>query len=199
MLKFLFNAFQQPIQVRKNDMKKLAIIGAILTVLPGLAAATQPAFADTATSTFQVTLTITKGCTVSTPSTISLGNTWTAATLNSSGATGTTTLTVNCTTGIQYNIGFSGTNDVASSAITHYMKGTTSGFLIPYQLTDATLNAANTSPLTAASATNPSLIKDKGTGSAQSKTIQAAVIAGSIPGGAVADAYYDTVTLTLSY
>jgi spore coat protein U-like protein len=179
-------------------MKKLAIIGAILTALPGLVGATQPAFADTSTATFQVKLTIIKGCAVSTPADINLGSGLSAGTLNSSGATGTTNFTVTCTNGTGYTIGFSGINDGADTT-THNMKGVASGLSIPYQLTDTTTGASNTKPLSAISAATPSVISDKGTGSAQPKTIQAAVIAKSIPGGAGPDAYSDTVTLTLSY
>jgi spore coat protein U-like protein len=193
----IIQPFQQPIHLRKNDMKKLAIIGAVLTALPGLVSATQPAFAaGTATSTFRVTLTITSGCAVSTPADINLGTGLTAAGLNSAGAAQTTTFTVTCSTGTGYTIGFAGINDTTT---THNMKGTGLGLLIPYQLTDVTTGAKNSSPLSAASAATPSLISDTGTGSAQSKTIQAAVLAKSIPGGAAPDAYYDTVTLTLSY
>jgi spore coat protein U-like protein len=179
-------------------MKKLAIIGAILTALPGLVGATQPAFADTSTATFQVKLTIIKGCAVSTVADINLGSTLSAANLNSSGATGKTNFTVTCSNGTGYTIGFSGTNDGADTT-THNMKGVASGLSIPYQLTDVTNPTSPSPPLSAISAATPSVISDKGTGSAQSKTIQAAVIAKSIPGGAAPDAYYDTVTLTLSY
>ena len=179
-------------------MKKLAIIGAILTALPGLVGATQPAFADTSTATFQVKLTIIKGCAVSAPADINLGSTFSAASLNSSGATGTSTFNVTCSNGTGYTIGFSGINDGADTT-THNMKGAASGLSIPYQITDVTTSAPNTKPLSAILAATPSVISDKGTGSAQSKTIQAAVIAKSIPGGAATDSYYDTVTLTLSY
>jgi spore coat protein U-like protein len=179
-------------------MKKLAIIGAVLTALPGLVTATQPAFAATSTGTFRVTLTITTGCAVSTPGDINLGTGLSAAGLNSSGATGTTSFNVTCSTGTGYTIGFSGYND-GTDTTKHSMKGTTLGSSIPYQLTDVTPGAKNTKPLSAASAATPSLISDTGTGSAQAKTVQATVAPNSIPGGAPPDAYYDTVTLTLTY
>jgi spore coat protein U-like protein len=179
-------------------MKKLAIIGAILTVLPSLVIATQPALADTATQTFTVSIVINKSCTVSAPTNIVLSTGMGAGALSASGATGTTAFTVTCSTGTGYNIGFTGSNDVGTATTAHNMKGTGSNSsMIPYQLFDATSGTTNTSALTAVSAATPNLISDKGTGSAQSKGVKATVAVGApvVP----TDTYTDTVTLTVSY
>jgi spore coat protein U-like protein len=172
-------------------MKKFAIIGAALTALPGLLSATHSASAATATSSFKISLTITKDCAISTPADINI-NTGTASALIA-GAKGTTTFNVACSKGTPYTIGFAGANDVGADTATHQINTAAPVKYINYQLTDTTAGAANTKPLSATS----SVISDTGTGSAQAKTIQAQIV--NYTSMADPGTYTDTVTLTLTY
>jgi spore coat protein U-like protein len=148
---------------------------------------------DPATASFTVSITIVNECAVTTPSNINLG-TFGAVGLITSGASGTTTFNVTCTSGIPYTIGFSSSNDLTAGSTTHQMKGTTGNTaVVQYQLTDTTPGATNTNPLSASS----SVISGTGTGVAQSKTVQAQVFNYTAP--VKADTYTDTVTLSVSY
>jgi spore coat protein U-like protein len=149
---------------------------------------------DPATSNFNVTITIVKECTVSTaPSNINLG-TFGAVSLIASGATGATSFGVLCSAGTAYTIGFSSGNDLAVGSPTHQMKGTGGNTnVVQYQLTDTTVGATNTSPLSASS----SVISGSGTGLAQAKTVQAQVVNYTAP--VPPDTYADTVTLSVTY
>ena len=173
-------------------MKKLAIIGSILTALPGLVSATQPALAGTATSSFKVSITITKDCAVSAPSDIILNSG--SGSLVVSGAKGTTSFNVVCPVGTGYKIGFAGVNDVSADTATHSMNSaSTPATYISYQLTDTTAGASNPKPLSATS----SLISDTGNGSPQAKTVQAQVV--NTTTAPATGTYTDTVTLTVTY
>jgi spore coat protein U-like protein len=146
-----------------------------------------------ATANFNVTITIVKECSVTTPPTISLG-TYGAVSLISSGASGTTNFNVTCSNGAPYTIGFSSPNDAPAGSTTHQMKGTgTNTAVVQYQLTDGTTGAKNTNPLSATT----SVISDTGTGAAQNKIIKAAVFNYTAP--VAPDTYTDTVTLSVSY
>jgi spore coat protein U-like protein len=156
-----------------------------------------PAFAaspaNPATANFNVTITIVKECSVSTPATISLG-TYGAVSLISSGASGTTNFNVTCSAGAPYTIGFSSSNDLTGAASTHQMKGTGANTaVVQYQLTDVTAGAKNTTALGGTT----SVISDTGTGAAQNKILKAAVFNYTAP--VAPDTYTDTVTLSVSY
>jgi spore coat protein U-like protein len=170
------------------------ILPAVMTVgllSSSVAFAASPA--NPATANFNVTITIVKECSVTTPATISLG-TYGAVSLISSGASGTTTFNVTCSNGAPYTIGFSSSNDATAGSATHQMKGTgTNKAVVQYQLTDATTGAKNTAALSATT----SVISDTGTGAAQAKTLNAAVVNYTAP--VAPDTYTDTVTLSVSY
>jgi spore coat protein U-like protein len=150
--------------------------------------------ADPATANFNVTITITKECDVSTaPNNINLG-TYGAIALISSGATGDTNFSVLCSNGVPYTIGFSSPNDLTVGSPTHQMKGTGSNTdIVQYDLIDVTAGATNTSPLSASS----SVISGTGTGATQAKTVEAEVTNYASP--VAPDTYSDTVTLSVSY
>jgi spore coat protein U-like protein len=172
-------------------MKKIAIIGAFLTAVSGLAAVTQPASAGTNTATFQVSITITKDCGITTaPKAIVISPTGAIV-----GSTGTTTFGITCTSGVPYTVQFLGASD-QPDGFTHKMKSTTlaTAAYIPYQLFDTTLDPQSATPLGTIS-TNQ--VSAKGTGVEQSNTLQAKVTA--YTGPAAPDIYNDTVTLTLGF
>jgi spore coat protein U-like protein len=149
--------------------------------------------ASPATANFNVTITITKECAVTTPATISLGS-YGAISLISSGASGTSNFNVTCSAGAPYTIGFSSPNDLTAGNATHQMKGTGSNTaLVQYQLTDGTTGAKNNTALSATS----SVIAYTGTGVAQNKILKAAVVNYIAP--VAPDTYTDTVTLSVSY
>lgn len=174
--------------------KHLVDCAALFAAIVVIVGASEVAEAGTATANFNVSITITKQCDVSTaPTNINLGSYGSTA-LISSGATGTTSFDVLCTAGTPYTIGFASGNDLTVGSPTHQMKGTgANADVVQYNLTDATAGATNTSPLSASS----SVISDTGTGAAQAKTVEAQVVNYTAP--AAPDTYTDTVTLTVSY
>lgn len=176
-------------------MRKLVVAGLSLIGIVGpccTARAGSPA--DPATTTFTVSITIVKECSVSTaPTNINFG-TFGAVSLISSGASGTTSFSVMCSAGVAYTIGFSSGNDLTAGSPTHQMIGTAGNtHVVQYQLTDTTVGATNTTPLSASS----SVISGTGTGVAQNKTVQATVV--NYTAAVQPDTYTDTVTLTVTY
>jgi spore coat protein U-like protein len=176
-------------------MKKIIALTLALTAvagLPGAALAGPPQ--NPATANFNVTITLVKQCSVTTPANINLG-TYGAVDLISTTATGTTSFNLTCTAGTAYTIGFTGSDDLTAGSPTHQMKGVTTGNsnVVQYQLTDATAGAGNTAPLSASS----SVISGSGTGLAVAKTLQAKVVNYTAP--ATPDTYTDTVTMSVAY
>ena len=176
-------------------MKKIIVLALGLTAVAGLpcaALATPPQ--NPATANFNVTITLVKQCSVTTPANINLG-TYGAVDLISTTATGTTSFNLTCTLGTPYTIGFTGSDDLAAGSPTHQMKGVTTGNsnVVQYQLTDATAGASNTTPLSASS----SVISGSGTGLPVAKTLQAKVI--NYTTADLPDTYTDTVTMSVAY
>jgi spore coat protein U-like protein len=176
---------------------ELGPLAVLILGIMGVADFCSPAFAqppNPATASFNVSITLVKECDVSTaPTNINLG-TFGSAGLISSGATGTTNFSVLCSSGVPYTIGFSSGNDLTVGSATHQMKGSGSNTdVVQYQLTDASVGAANTSPLSASS----SVISGTGTGVPQSETVQAQVV--NYTAAATPDTYADTMTLSVTY
>jgi spore coat protein U-like protein len=178
----------------ETPMKKIIAFGIALASLTGLSSRACAAPPDPATATFTVSITIVKECSVSTaPTSINFG-TFGAVSLIATGATGTSNFSITCTSGTPYTVGFSSGNDLTAGSPTHQMKGTGSNInVVQYQLTDATVGATNTTPLSAST----SVISDTGTGNAQNKTVQAQVI--NYTAAVAPDTYSDIVTLSVTY
>lgn len=161
-----------------------------LTSLSTLAMA-HPTLAASTTSQFNVTLTITKQCTVTAPGTIALGQ-YGALDLAAATASASQTYTVNCSKSTPYTIGFSSTNDASSGSAVHQLRGTgQNGDVVQYSLFDATANS--TVPLDATA----HVVSDTGTGLSQTKSLKAQVVNSTT--AVTPDTYTDTVTMTVTY
>lgn len=151
-----------------------------------------PAMADTATSTFQVTITIQKACTVTAGATsnISLGSVPATAT----DVAGNNTITVKCSKTTPYYIGLAPFNNNADGAGT--MSGTgDNADLVPYQLRSAP-GAAGTIWGNTATTTSPGNgIGGTGTGADQSHTVYVTVPSANF----TPDTYTDVVTVKVNY
>jgi spore coat protein U-like protein len=193
--KFAVDRRSKHYQSKEAQMKKIIALTLALTGVAGLpCAALAAAPQNPATASFNVTITLVKQCSVTTPANISLGA-YGAVDLISTTATGTTSFNLTCTAGTAYTIGFAGSDDLTAGSPTHQMKGVTTGNtnVVQYQLTDATPSAGNTAPLSASS----SVISGTGTGVAVAKTLQAKVINYTTPDAP--DTYTDTVTMSVTY
>jgi spore coat protein U-like protein len=175
-------------------VKKIIALTLGLASLAALPCAAFAAPQNPATANFNVSITLVKQCSVTTPANINLG-TYGAVDLISTTATGTTSFNLTCTLGTPYTIGFAGANDLTAGSATHQMKGVTTGNtnVVQYQLTDATPSAGNTTPLSASS----SVISGSGAGVAVTKTLQAKVVNYTAPD--IPDTYTDTVTMSVAY
>ncbi|MDB5658751.1 MAG: spore coat protein [Cypionkella sp.] len=145
-----------------------------------------PAFAQTATDTFDVTITIADDCEITSTETLDFG---TSGVLTAA-VDQTATLEVTCTTGTPYDIGFDAGAAVGASTA---LRGMTSPAtdIITYQLfqnAGRTVNWGNTVPT--------DTVASIGTGSAQALTIYGRVPAQSTPATGV---YTDTVTATVTF
>lgn len=145
-----------------------------------------PALAQTATNTFDVTITIAADCQVTATQPLNFGTSGVlTAVINQ-----TSTLEVTCTTGTPYSIGLS-----AGAAVggTTALRGMTSpaANIITYQMfrnVGRTLNWGNTAPT--------DTVASVGTGSAQPFTVYGRVPVQSTPATGV---YTDTVTTTVTF
>ena len=154
---------------------------------------TRPANAAQVTANFTVTITILKQCTIAAPTNINFGSVGSTDPI-STATTASQSFSVTCSPNTAYSIGFSSPNDAPAGGSTHVMKGTGGNTdIVSYQLTDTTVGATNSAPLSASS----SVIAGTGTGVAQTKTLQAKVINYTAP--VAADTYSDTVTMTVTY
>jgi spore coat protein U-like protein len=187
---------QSILKTRRAARYALATSVATIGVLIGAGVCTN--FADAAiqnpaTATFNVTITILKQCTVTAPSTISLGSIG-ATDLITTTTNGTQTFTVTCSKTTPYTVGFASTNDLAAGSTTHQMKGTAANTdVVKYNLFDVTSGASNTAALSASS----SVISDTGTGAVQTKSLKAQVVSYTAP--VTPDVYTDTVTMSVTY
>ncbi len=153
----------------------------------------QPANAAQVSANFTVMITILKQCTVTAPATINFGSVGASDPISTT-TTAVQSFSVVCSPNTAYAIGFSSPNDAPAGGTTHVMKGTGGNTdTVSYQLTDTTAGATNSAPLSASS----SVIAGTGTGTTQTKTLQAKVINYTAP--AAADTYSDTVTMTVTY
>lgn len=168
-------------------MKKACILAIGGALLSSAAQAASPA-----TTSFNVTITIEKECTVTKPADINLGTHGSTQPLATT-ISGNTTFSVTCSKGTGYTIGFVGANDLPGTPPTHQMKGAASGNtdFVQYSLVDFTSGTAG-APL---GGTN--VITDTGNGTAQSKTLKATVT--NYTTAVQNDTYTDTVTMSVAY
>jgi len=151
-----------------------------------------PAMADTASSTFQVTMTIQKACTVTAgaPSNIALGTVASTAT----NVAGNNTITVNCSKTTPYFIGLAPSN--ASTAGAGTMSGTgANADKVPYQLRSTAGTSGTIWGNTSTGTTVGNGVAGTGTGANQSHTVYV-----TAPGANFTpDTYADVVTVNVNY
>lgn len=145
-----------------------------------------PVVAQTATNTFNVTITIAADCRITSTQTLDFGSSGIlTAVINQTAA-----LEVTCTTGTPYNVGLNAGSAVGATTA---LRGMTSPIanIITYQMfrnAGRTLNWGNTAPI--------DTVAGIGTGSAQPFTVYGRVPAQSTPAAGV---YTDTVTATVTF
>ena len=146
------------------------------------------AHADTATSTFQVQITITKSCSVTSGTPINFGN----VAASSPSVTANTSISVNCSRLTPYTVGLAPSNsDTLGAGV---MSGAIGGNTdkVPYQLAKDSAGAIWGS-ITSGGTSN--VVAGSGTGAAQSLTVYAKVANANF----TPDVYTDTVTVTVTY
>lgn len=143
--------------------------------------------ADLTTSTFQVLLTITKACSVTSGTPI----TFTPVASTSGRVTAHADISVNCSKDTPYTIGLSPSNDDLNGS--GLLAGTlsTNNDKVPYQLAKDTTGTVWGSDV----GTSSIIVSSKGTGGPQPFTVYAVVANANF----TADSYSDTVTVKLNY
>lgn len=156
------------------------------------AAAATPAMAETATATFQVTMTVQKACTVAAgaASNISLGSVAATAT----DVAGNNTITVNCSKTTPYYIGLAPSNANTTSA-GEMAAGGSNTDKVPYQLRSATGAAGTIWGNTATSTSVGNGVAGTGTGTDQTHTVYVTVPSANF----TPDTYTDVVTVNVNY
>ncbi|AYD02236.1 spore coat U domain-containing protein [Neorhizobium sp. NCHU2750] len=149
-------------------------------------AAAGPALAQTATTTFNVTMTITSSCQINSATNMDFGSSGVIA----ANRDATSTITVQCTNGTGYTIGLNAGSTTGGTIATRLMSGA-GGATIGYSLySDVARNTywGNTIGTNTVSGT--------GNGAAQPYTVYGRVPPQTTP---AAGPYTDTVTATLNY
>ena len=163
----------------------MTMLKSVATSILALAAFSSAAYAQTASTTFDVTITITSSCSIDTPAATDVAFGAQPSTATDIDAAGL--LNVNCTPGTPYSIALNeGLNgvDVASRAMTD---GTT---LVPYQLYQ---DPGRTTVWGETTGTNT--LAGTGTGAVQPIPVYGRVPNANFP----AASYADTVTATITY
>lgn len=145
------------------------------------------ASAASVTDQFDVTITITDSCEITTPpNDLDFGSYG----LLLSDKTGTTSIGVTCTSGLDYDIGLDAGANPSTGGDTNTRRMTNSGNFVSYDLKkpDGTTHWGNTISTDTLSST--------GTGDAQSFTVNGLVPAQTTPPAAT---YTDTITVTVTY
>ena len=148
--------------------------------------------ADTATSTFQVTMTVQAACTVTAgaPSNIALGTVGSTAT----NVAGNNTIAVNCSKSTPYYIGLAPSN--ANTAGAGTMAGTGANTdKIAYQLRSTAGTSGTVWGNTATATSVGNGIAGTGTGASQSHTVYVTVPSANF----TPDTYTDVVTVNVNY
>ena len=158
------------------------LLGRSIAVI-GMAAASVPAVASTATTTFNVTATVQATCLIS-------ANNLGFGTYSGSVIATTTTLSVTCTNGTTYNVGLNAGTAAGATVTTRAMTGPGAATLsyALYQDSGHSTNWGNTVGTDTKSGT--------GNGSAQSMTVYGNLTANQYP---TPGSYSDTITATITY
>lgn len=165
-----------------------------LRVLPLLAFLPFPVFAGTASSNFQVTLTITGACSLTAnPLDFGVNNGAIASSINA-----TTTLVANCTNGTPYSIGLNNGTGSGATASVRKMTNSADNSTVNYSLyTDTGRTAVWNNSCTSLPGTSTSCSNGTGTGTNQTINVY-----GQVPGGqnnVTIGSYVDTVVATLTF
>jgi spore coat protein U-like protein len=162
--------------------KALIIIG--ITAVTALFAS--PVLSQTATAQFNVQMTITSDCQITSATNMNFGPSGVISTNHDA----TSTITVQCTNGTNYNVGL---NEGAGTGATIPVRKMTGvgGATINYSLyTDSNRS------IVWGNTPNTNTVSGTGTGAAQPYTVYGRVAAQATP---AAGTYTDTVTVTLTY
>jgi spore coat protein U-like protein len=161
----------------------LTAMGAALAVMP---LASQ---AGTATTTFQVQITLVSSCAI-TANTLNFGS---GVGLLTSAVNGTTTLSVTCSNTTPYTVGLDGGTVAGSTVASRLMAGTTAGntaTTLGFQL------YSDSGRATLWGNTSGSWVSGTGTGNAQTLTVYGQVPTQTTP---KPDTYQTTITATVTY
>jgi spore coat protein U-like protein len=163
-----------------RSAQQAAILGVVTL---GLFSASAIAQANPATTTFNVTATVLKDCTVSATG-LSFGN-YTGAALNATSA-----VTVTCTSGTTYTLGLNQGLTTGATVTTRQMGITQPAGGLNYSLLSGSATGPNWGN------TSGSWVSGTGTGAGQALTVYGSIAAGQfVPPGS----YTDTITATVTY
>ena len=166
--------------LRSSSLRSL--LGGSIAVI-GMAAASVPAVASTATTTFNVTATVQATCLIS-------ANNLGFGTYSGSAIATTTTMSVTCTNGTTYNVGLNAGTAAGATVTARAMTGPGAATLsyALYEDSGHSTNWGNTVGTDTKAGT--------GNGSAQSLTIYGNLTANQYP---TPGSYSDTITATITY
>src|SRR5947209_15357512 len=142
--------------LRSSSLRSL--LGGSIAII-GMAAASVPAVASTATTTFNVTATVQATCLIS-ASNLGFG------TYSGSAIATTTTMSVTCTNGTTYNVGLNAGTASGATVSTRQMGGTVAGSLLNYGLFQDSGHATNWG-----NTVGTDTVAGTGNGAAQSLTV----------------------------
>jgi spore coat protein U-like protein len=171
--------------------RKTAIKPAVVLAIGlGLAALSGASFAGTATTTFNVTITLVSSCAIS-ANNLNFGS---SVGLLTSAVTGSTTLSVTCSNTTPYNVGLDPGTVSGSTVAARLMAGTATG----NTSTTMSFELYTTSGLTSVwgNTVGTNTVSGTGTGAAQTLTVYGQVPAQTSP---KPDTYQTTITATVSY
>ncbi|KIP99636.1 spore coat protein U [Agrobacterium tumefaciens] len=161
-----------------SSMFNLAFSAAIVTA--------QPALSQTATSQFNVQMTITSDCQVTSAGNLDFGSTG----VISANRDSTSSIVVQCTSGTAYNLGLDEGHGSGATVASRVMTGPSSAKINYSLYTDA----GRTTPW--GNTINTNTMAASGNGSTQTYTVYGRVPPQTTP---AAGTYTDTVTVTLTY
>ena len=171
-----------------KHLRTLVITGA--TALP-LTMAAIPAYAGTATTTFQVTATVVNSCKINSAGNLGFGN---YDPTNATNVTGNSTISVNCTKGDVYTIALDYGANGGSAANRIMASGANN---LNYNLyTDVGLTKVWNNSCGVGNNCDGGTGAGPGGGNAQTYTVYGQIVAGqNVPAGS----YTDTITLTVTF
>lgn len=160
------------------------------TFAAGVASFSAEAGTSPQSSTFLVSLTVQKDCTITAGNTLDFGTA--TSSLITTAIPGTTTFSVTCTNTTAYTLALDKGNTTGSTILNRLLLGGTTATTVPYQLyTDGTFGTVW------GDGTNGSTVSGVGSGQAQTITVNGkALSTGSMP---APDTYTSTETVTVTF